>query len=338
MSFKTIIKIILYIFFQIVRKNTQEVLESKKFLTLSPKSLELIIRQENFNLDSEIPLLEAVVKWAKAQCEEQNLTPTFQNKMDILEKSKLLPSLRSLIVTPAELKLGHARSAVFISEEMSELLISLSPNKYTIIKSYLRRYNLQEGRRENRSVSYHQKYVKPRKHPFTGMKHGSVLCRNTRDFRKYKIRHSVASDTIIRISNNEHLKTEYFTITTSRALLITSVILTAQKQTPGFKKTSTYMEDTSVRVRKFDPLIKTWGTVGNGRFVGEVKYGGHFTVQLQIEEEDGYVEICTRDDKLCVEVVLSKPGLYPLFYSAGENVMIQPSREKGIVLEVGCSW
>ena len=58
-----------------------EVLKNEKFLLLTPKMVEFIVRRDTLCLHSEMTVIFALNKWSQYNCRQRNLEPTTDNKV-----------------------------------------------------------------------------------------------------------------------------------------------------------------------------------------------------------------------------------------------------------------
>ena len=61
-----------------------EVLKNEKFLLLTPKMVEFIVRRDTLCLHSEMTVIFALNKWSQYNCRQRNLEPTTNNKVNNL--------------------------------------------------------------------------------------------------------------------------------------------------------------------------------------------------------------------------------------------------------------
>ena len=58
-----------------------EVLKNEKFLLLTPKMVEFIVKRDTLCLHSEMTVIFALNKWSQYNCRQRNLEPTTNNKV-----------------------------------------------------------------------------------------------------------------------------------------------------------------------------------------------------------------------------------------------------------------
>ena len=58
-----------------------EVLKNEKFLLLTPKMVEFIVRRDTLCLHSEMTVIFALNKWSQYNCRQRKLEPTATNKV-----------------------------------------------------------------------------------------------------------------------------------------------------------------------------------------------------------------------------------------------------------------
>ncbi|KAJ8310100.1 hypothetical protein KUTeg_011965 [Tegillarca granosa] len=68
---------------RIIEENTEKVLKSKGFTSLSKASIGCILRSENLTA-KEVSIFRAAMKWAAAECERKGMIPSGQNQRQML--------------------------------------------------------------------------------------------------------------------------------------------------------------------------------------------------------------------------------------------------------------
>ena len=58
-----------------------EVLKDEKFLLLSPKMVQFIVRRDTLCIHSEMTVIFALNRWSSYQCSERKLPPSTSNKV-----------------------------------------------------------------------------------------------------------------------------------------------------------------------------------------------------------------------------------------------------------------
>ena len=82
-----------------------EVLNDEKFLQLTPKMVEFIVRRDTLCIHSEMTVIIALNKWSQYNCKKKKLEPTTSNKV----KSELwLPELDCSLIVRAKCWMGSS--------------------------------------------------------------------------------------------------------------------------------------------------------------------------------------------------------------------------------------
>lgn len=86
---------------ELLDRNTSAVLASEGLEELDRDTLEVILKRQTLGIQSEVEVVEAVVRWSTAQCKRNNLPLTQQNRKQIL--GNLLYYLRLLQLSTEQL-------------------------------------------------------------------------------------------------------------------------------------------------------------------------------------------------------------------------------------------
>ncbi|XP_059468353.1 uncharacterized protein LOC132192411 [Neocloeon triangulifer] len=106
----------------VLGKKTMNCLNSKNFETCSVNTLLALLKMEHLNLDSELSLVKAVIKWAKLANADQDLSPDFSKEL----LGPCLGQIRFLTLTAAEFSEHVARSGLLSSDDCLAILVNLA--------------------------------------------------------------------------------------------------------------------------------------------------------------------------------------------------------------------
>ena len=121
-----------------------EVLKNEKFLLLTPKMVEFIVRRDTLCLHSEMTVIFALNKWSQYNCRQRNLEPTTNNKVNtklsftgqvrsgqvrslclydcqVKMLAGMLHQVRWLTMTPFELQMSHAKFSLLSRREFQSI-------------------------------------------------------------------------------------------------------------------------------------------------------------------------------------------------------------------------
>nr|CAD7595051.1 unnamed protein product [Timema genevievae] len=104
----------------ILKNNVWKILNHPEFVNLSQKSLLAIVELQHLNLNSELELFDAAVKWAKAQCNKNELLENGDNLRAVL--GDVIRHIRFLTMTPSEVTGSPCESDVLTCEDKLILL------------------------------------------------------------------------------------------------------------------------------------------------------------------------------------------------------------------------
>jgi len=99
---------------QFIDENAEAVVETEAFLNLKRDALKVLLEDDNLAID-EVPLMDAVVKWGRAECKRQNM----DDKKDLKKAlSDIIPLIRFPIMTVQELATTVATSGFLDQQEL----------------------------------------------------------------------------------------------------------------------------------------------------------------------------------------------------------------------------
>jgi len=102
-----------------IDKNAVEVLKDEKFLLLSPKMVEFIVRRDTLCIHSEMTVIIALNKWSQYRCSLKKLEPTTRNKVKMLDG--ILHQVRWLTLSPFELQMSQAKFSLLSRREVDAI-------------------------------------------------------------------------------------------------------------------------------------------------------------------------------------------------------------------------
>lgn len=101
-----------------IDKNTEEALEAEGFLDIDHDTLVSVLERDML-LICEVFLFKSILKWARAECTRQNLTPTSENQRKVLGKAIYM--IRFPLMTMEEFALEVAQSGILTHKECVSL-------------------------------------------------------------------------------------------------------------------------------------------------------------------------------------------------------------------------
>ncbi|XP_074597119.1 BTB/POZ domain-containing protein 1-like [Brevipalpus obovatus] len=103
-----------------IDKNTEEALEAEGFLDIDHDTLVSVLERDML-LICEVFLFKSILKWARAECARQNLTPTPENQRKALGKAIYM--IRFPLMTMEEFALEVAQSGILTHKECVDLFL-----------------------------------------------------------------------------------------------------------------------------------------------------------------------------------------------------------------------
>ncbi|XP_004623538.2 BTB/POZ domain-containing protein 1 isoform X1 [Octodon degus] len=108
-----------------IDKNTMDAISAEGFTDIDIDTLCAVLERDTLSI-RESRLFGAVVRWAEAECQRQQLPVTFGNKQKVLGKA--LPLIRFPLMTIEEFAAGPAQSGILSDREVVNLFLHFTVN------------------------------------------------------------------------------------------------------------------------------------------------------------------------------------------------------------------
>src|SRR5207247_1883383 len=127
--------------------NPDNLFESTKFLTLNPAILEIVLKQDDFNIDNEIVIWEKLLKWTCEQqpVVQQDINKWNKNDFTVMERrlSRFIPLVRFYYISSEDFLLKIYPFKEILPNDLVNNILYLHIIWHQIINQILI-YNLQE--------------------------------------------------------------------------------------------------------------------------------------------------------------------------------------------------
>jgi hypothetical protein len=122
------VKLYFYIDSQVFNRNAFELLASKKMESVSFRTLVVIVKEDNLDINSEIELINACLRWAKYKSASENQLEEDCRIRKLLGK-EVTPNLRFLSLSACEFASGPGSQGWLTQEERINIFTRISAPK-----------------------------------------------------------------------------------------------------------------------------------------------------------------------------------------------------------------